>query len=166
MKTIFFLLLITALAGTLAGCSEENPFEVENATFSGSYETTFQFIPLEFGPDGQPTRASVPVQGTGQADYLDQSTVELDQVLDFTIVPPTGRATVTFTAEDGATLLAETEAFFTAPDANGRFTYTGSMTITGGTGRFSEASGTAEISGTVDQSNGTGTFSFDGMITF
>lgn len=161
MKTLIPLLALSLLLAT--GC-DDNPLEAEDTDFSGSYTTTFQFIPTEFGPNGQPIEASVQVEGTGQADFLGTSTVEIEQTVDLTTGQATG--TATYTTADGDQLFTENQAMNSPPDPNGRFTFTGSMTITGGTGRFEGATGRADVAGSVDQSTGTGTFSFDGTITF
>lgn len=160
MTRILTLSLLLLLA---VGCND-SPFEAEDAPFSGSYNATFQFIPTQFSTNGQPIEASAPVKGTGQADFLGQSTVDLEQTVDLM----TGRATGTaaFTADNGDQIFTRNDGLNNPPDKAGRFTFTATMTITGGTGRFEGATGRADVTGSVDQAAGTGTFTFDGTITF
>lgn len=188
---IFFLML--ALVVTL-GCSNKSPFEaqpqnssLENSAslekrgkkevpIKGSFETTFQFIPLvcidpasgtpvDCGTSGAiPVVVSTPFTGVGRLSHLGRSTVSSSQTVDFTTTPPTLTGADEFTAANGDKLYATHSGISGAPDAAGNVTFSGEYTFTGGTGKFKGASGSAEFTGTASLATNQGEFSLWGEI--
>jgi hypothetical protein len=76
---------------------------------------------------------------------------------------PTGVAfvtTITYTAANGDQLFTTESGTATPPDQNGILHFSGTETVTGGTGRFAEASGSFEFTGSVNPATQTGQFEF------
>ncbi|MEJ7675831.1 MAG: hypothetical protein WKF59_24775 [Chitinophagaceae bacterium] len=73
-------------------------------------------------------------------------------------------ATITLTAANGDQIFMNSIGIVSAPDANGVTRVTLTNTITGGTGRFADASGT--LTGTVTNASGISTIHYEGMISY
>jgi hypothetical protein len=88
-----------------------------------------------------------------------------DQLVDFTILPPDPNqvGTFTITAANGDTLDVIMEGTVT-PGSDGVVTFGGDITFSGGTGRFSDATGSGAYSGGAGPS--TGFFSIHGAISY
>jgi hypothetical protein len=173
---IILSLLAVVLAFMMVSCSNDNPFEappqngsLDNAAvtslekggrktvaFKGSFETTFQIIPLVCVKDGAPvdcgTAGAIPVvvstpgEGAGKVSKLGRLTVSFEQTVDFTTTPPSLSGTDEFTAANGDKLFATHTGTSTGPDADGNDRFTsGEFIFTGGTGKFKGASGSATI---------------------
>ncbi|KAA0231952.1 hypothetical protein EDS67_00725 [candidate division KSB1 bacterium] len=188
----FTLFLMLALL-VMVGCSNESPFEaqpqngsLENAaslekkgkkqvSIKGSFETTFQFIPLvcvdgsgtpvDCGTAGAiPVVVSTPFEGVGRLSQLGKSTVSSEQTVDFTKTPPELTGTDVFTMSKRDKLYATHSGISGAPDAQGNVTFSGEYVFTGGTGKFKGASGSAEFTGTASLATNKGEFSLRGKI--
>ena len=145
--------LMLALVAML-GCSEDNPAKpqtVEEAV-KGSYETTFQFIPMVCVDAGRapvdcsvagaiPVVVSTPFNGVGGLSDLNKGTVSSKQTVDFTKTPPTLTGTNEFTAANGDKLIATHSGVSGVPDATGSVTFSGDYVFTGGTGKFDGITG-------------------------
>ncbi len=92
---------------------------------------------------------------SGNATHLGS----FEGIIDNTTVPPNA----VWTAANGATLTNITTSFvidFSAPVAPNVYPYTQTIEFTGGTGRFQNATGSADIAGTIDVT----TFVYNGRI--
>jgi hypothetical protein len=191
----FTLFLILALF-LVVGCSSENPLDAESqdlaidttipvslekkgirkVTIRGSFETTFQFIPVvcidpttgtpvDCGVAGAiPLVVSTPFEGVGRIRPFGKTTVSSTQTVDFTTTPPTLTGAVEFTFRNGDKLYATHTGVSGVPDATGTVTFSGKYVFTGGTGKFDGASGEVKFEGTASIPTGIGEFSLRGKI--
>ena len=70
-----------------------------------------------------------------------------------------------WTAANGDVLYASSQGTATPTGAT-TIAFSGTTTITGGTGRFANASGVLNVDGWADNADGTGGFTYDGWITY
>lgn len=137
-------------------------FAKEQVPIKGEFATEFMF-------SSPPPVASLTLSGSGLASHLGKATCfSGNEVVDFTQQPlPTMTGTLTLTAANGDTLTGEMDAI-AIPAQDGSITFFGTLTFTGGTGRFSLAKGTAEFGGTGTPTSafgGIGWFAFEGTVT-
>ena len=127
----------------------------QEVPFKGRLEGTATITP------GTPPFLSVSIEGTGNATHLGRFTVEIPHVVNTTNRTSTG--TYEFTAANGDTLTAgfTGQATLTAP---GVLSVVESATITGGTGRFADATGSFTVERVFNQVTGLTTGSFEGTI--
>ena len=127
----------------------------QEVPFKGRLEGTATITP------GTPPFLSVPIEGTGNATHLGRFTVEIPHVVNTTNRTSTG--TYEFTAANGDTLTAgfTGQATLTAP---GVLSVVETATITGGTGRFADATGSFTVERLFNQVTGLTTGSFEGTI--
>ncbi len=128
----------------------------QEVPFKGRLEGTATITP------GTPPFLSVSIEGTGNATHLGRFTVEIPHVVNTTNRTSTG--TYEFTAANGDTLTAgfTGQATLTAP---GVLSIVETATITGGTGRFADATGSFTVERLFNQVTGLTTGSFGGAIT-
>ena len=127
----------------------------QEVPFKGRLEGTATITP------GSPF-LSVSIEGTGNATHLGRFTVEIPHVVNPTTRTSTG--TYEFTAANGDTLTAgfTGQATLTAP---GVLSVVETATITGGTGRFADATGSFTVARLFNQVTGLTTGSFEGSIS-
>jgi hypothetical protein len=127
----------------------------QEVPFKGRLEGTATITP------GTPPFLSVSIEGTGNATHLGRFTVEIPHVVNTTNRTSTG--TYEFTAANGDTLTAgfTGQATLTAP---GVLSVVETATITGGTGRFANATGSFTVERLFNQITGLTTGSFEGTI--
>ena len=115
---------------------------------------------VETGTVAFPTRF-VDREGTGTATHLGGFTEDVTMVINIPTLSSTGVAT--FTAANGDTLTATVagQATRTSPTT---LSIVENYTITGGTGRFADATGTFTLDSTLDQTTGASTGTFTGAI--
>ena len=115
---------------------------------------------METGTIVFPTRFLVR-EGTGTATYLGRYTEHITMVINLPTLSSTGAAT--FTAANGDTLTATVagQATRTSPTT---LSIVEVYTITGGTGRFADATGAFTLQSTVDQPTGVSSGTFSGTI--
>jgi len=108
-----------------------------------------------------PPTLSVTRDGTGTATYLGRYTEHVTLVINLPTLSSTGAAT--FTAANGDDLLATVagQATRTSPTT---LSIVEVFTISGGTGRFADATGTFTLKSTLDQTTGVSTGTFSGAI--
>ena len=128
----------------------------QEVPFKGRLEGTATITP------GTPPFLAVSVEGTGNATHLGRFTVEIPHVVNTTNRTSTG--TYEFTAANGDTLTAgfTGQATLTAP---GVLSVVEIATVTGGTGRFADATGSFTVERLFNQVTGVTTGSFQGAIT-
>jgi hypothetical protein len=147
-----FVGLVAAFAVSLASVAvsavaPETPFKgTVNAVETGTIVFPTRFLDRE---------------GTGTATYLGRYTEHVTMVINIPTLSSTGAAT--FTAANGDTLLATVagQATRTSPTT---LSIVEVYAITGGTGRFADATGTFTLKSTVDQTTGVSTGTFSGAI--
>ena len=121
----------------------------------GQFEGTATVTPLD------PPFAQVNVSATGQASHLGRFTLEIPHVVNFATRSATG--TMTLTAANGDTLTAS----FTGQSqiAEPLVTIVETATVTGGTGRFADASGSFTVNRLFDRSTGITQGTLEGTIS-
>ena len=104
---------------------------------------------------------SITREGTGVATYLGKYTEQVTMRIDVRVLHGTGSAT--FTAANGDTLSASVDgqATVTGP---GTLSIVENYTITGGTGRFADATGRFTLNSTLDQVTGVSSGTLRGSI--
>ena len=115
---------------------------------------------VETGTVVPPTRF-LDRQGTGTATYLGRYTEHVTMVINLPTLSSTGVAT--FTAANGDTLLATVagQATRTSPTT---LSIVEVYTVTGGTGRFADATGSFTLKSNLDQTTGASSGVFSGSI--
>jgi hypothetical protein len=100
-------------------------------------------------------------EGTGTATYLGRYTEHV--VMQINVLTMSSTGTATFTAANGDTLSASVvgQATRTGPTV---LSIVEVYTITGGTGRFADATGTFTLESTVEQTTGVSSGTFSGAI--
>ena len=147
-------------AVSLAGPSSVRPGTPASAgaaqslPFKGKLEGT-QTITL------QPPLAFVNGSATGTASLLGRFTVSFPHTVNFALA--TGEGTYTFTAANGDLLIAR---FVGQAQQGPIVSIVEQATITGGTGRFSGATGSFTAHRQFDPVSGTTTGSFEGTVSF
>ena len=134
----------------------------------GTFGTTFSLTPLVCTDPADPATCVVfdaPVKGTGRVSHLGNSTVRIEQTVDFTTNPAVLVGTITITAANGDQLFGTSSATASSPDAAGIATLAGTYVFTGGTGRFAGVHGSASFTGAANTVDFTGFFSFSGTIS-
>jgi hypothetical protein len=108
-----------------------------------------------------PPTASLTRDGTGTATYLGRYTEHIVMTINLPTLSSAG--TATFTAANGDALTAAVlgQATRTGPTT---LSIVEVYTITGGTGRFADATGTFTLHSTVDQTTGVSSGTFSGAI--
>lgn len=105
-------------------------------------------------------------QGNCRLSHIGAGTLRNAGSIDFTTVPAKGTGTFTLVAANGDRLEGTERIDYDVPDENGLFSFTGTRTITGGTGRFAGAHGAVSITGTGSINENTTEQNFDGNIVF
>jgi hypothetical protein len=128
----------------------------QEVPFKGRLEGTATITP------GTPPFLSVSIEGTGNATHLGRFTVEIPHVVNTT--NRTSIGTYEFTAANSDTLTAgfTGQATLMAP---GVLSIVETATITGGTGRFTNATGSFTVERLFNQVTGLTTGSFEGVIS-
>ena len=153
IRHALFVGLVAALAVSLAGIvssavAAETPFKgTVNAVEAGT--TVF------------PIR-SITREGDGTATYLGKYTEHITGQINLETRHLTGAAT--FTAANGDTLTATVDGQATPTATPGVLSVVEVYTITGGTGRFADATGTFTLHSTVTQATGVSSGTFSGAI--
>ena len=155
MKTrhSLFFAVVAATAVSLASIAvsamaAETPFK---GTFNG----------VETGETAFPIR-SITREGAGTATYLGKYTSHLTAQINLLTSHATGAAT--FTAANGDTLTTTVEGQATPTTTPGVLSVVEVYTITGGTGRFADATGSFTLNSTLDQVTGSSSGTFSGAI--
>ena len=107
--------------------------------------------------------------GVGHASHLGKVTLSTTETLDFVTTPGTllvqdGR--MVMVAANGDELRWAYEGTGSAPDEQGVSTLTGIFLVTGGTGRFADATGSGTFTGTGNAVTGVAIVSYRGSIAY
>jgi hypothetical protein len=137
--------LATIAAGALAA---ETPFK-------GKVNAVEMVVP-------SPPTASLTRDGTGTATYIGRYTEHIVMTINLPTLSSTG--TSTFTAANGDTLTATVLGQASPTTTPGVLSIVEHYTITGGTGRFADATGTFTLNSTVNQATGVSSGTFSGAI--
>lgn len=150
------VLAAVAVFGLTGAVAAQHPVPLKG-TWQGSYTTT----PV---PPFPPQFVDVVLTATGNATQLGRFTAVFPHRVNVSTVPSTGVGTYTFTAANGDTLLADVvgHGMVVAP---GLLHVVEMGTISGGTGRFADASGEFVTERLLDQINLTTIGFFEGTIS-
>lgn len=109
---------------------------------------------------------AISANGIGNLTNVGNVSFQLQKILDTTGKVPTFSGTFTITAENGDTLSGTYAGVTSGADSNGFGTFSGQLTVTGGTGRFQGASGYIPFSALAYSNSGMGqaAYSFKGAL--
>jgi hypothetical protein len=127
-----------------------------------SYELTDQVIVNE----KDLVSANYSDGGSCRLSHVGAGTLSNGGSIDFTTIPAKGTGTFTLVAANGDRLEGTERIDYDVPNEDGLFSFTGTRTITGGTGRFAGARGAVSISGTGSVIDNTTEQNFDGQIVY
>ena len=169
--SFLFLLLV------LGACSSEAPFEpamekngpdvidvtgTPTVPFHDETFTTISFVPPFPDPPTQPFSNFI-IRGTGITSHMGRSQMFEESRLNVMTGIQTGSGVAT--GASGRELWYEYEGSGSDPDANGDLSFSGVLTITGGTGIFEGASGEGTYYGTANVVSNTGHRFMDAELT-
>jgi hypothetical protein len=126
--------------------------------FAGSYETTAT-------PVSPPPIIQIRVRGTGNATHLGKSWFESSVTINTTTIPFQLSGTTTFNVANGDQL-STTFTGTSTPNGDGTNTVVFNYEITGGTGRFADASGSFTGHTIAVVGEPTGSVSYEGTINY
>ncbi len=134
--TTLFVLAAFILCAIATVSAQSQQLASAEVPFKGAWATEFQSNVV--GPI-----AYITVTGQGRASHLGKSTASTPNQ-QVNLVTGEGTATYTLTGANGDTVVIEMEALTT--NVPGGVTFAGSYTVTGGTGRFAQATGSGALS--------------------
>ncbi|MEJ7675828.1 MAG: hypothetical protein WKF59_24760 [Chitinophagaceae bacterium] len=106
------------------------------------FKANFTATPVVIQAPAPGTPLIILSTGTGEASHMGKTTFEARITIDvFSPQPNLSPATFTLTAANGDQIFMNSIGIVSPPDANGVTMVTLTNTITGGTGRFADASG-------------------------
>jgi len=175
MKKQLFLFSGILVSAVLVSCQKESSFKQDVSTelrttssnakagkavpFKGEYTTTVQVL-------SGPPQLRQRISGIGHATHLGESSFVANNTVYITPPPPfLAAGTTTFVADNG-------DEFYTSftgtstPGPNGTSTVVVNHTITGGTGRFSDATGTFTGNTIANPALPTGIITYVGTISY
>jgi hypothetical protein len=144
-------------------------FAGKEVPIKGEFATQFQVTGVEFPLPGVPAPViHLIIQGAGIASHLGLSdSASFDEVVDFTTPGDASlTGTLTLTAANGDKLVGQMNA--TARVIDNVVHFEGTLTFTGGTGRFAGATGIATLKGgaePADAPSGPGWFTIEGKVS-
>ncbi len=112
---------------------------------------------------------AVTTSGVGHASHLGKVTVSTSETLDFVTSPGilvVRDGQLVMVAANGDELYWSYEGTGSLPDENGESLLTGTFVITGGTGRFSDATGGGTFHGSGNAVTGLASLSYRGSIAY
>lgn len=179
MKTshVALAMLVAVLS---IGCSQSSPLTgpspVSIAGGSSGLAVRATEVPFKGRLDGDFTFEPEPAPSTfavvkftsvgGQATHLGQFSIDAPHRVNLATLPAEAAGTFRLTAADGDTLTATFSGLGTPAATPGVFSIVETATITGGTGRFTGATGNFVVERSVDLDALFTTGSFDGVITY
>ena len=160
------LLIRTLLAALTAFVLTAPPTATAAPTTPFKSDITAQ---ASFAETSVPGVFNVTTSGVGHASHLGKVTLSTTETLDFVTTPETllvrdGR--LVMIAANGDELHWAYEGTGSPPDEEGISVLTGTFLITGGTGRFADATGSGTFHGTGNAVTGVAIVSYRGSITY
>lgn len=131
----------------------------EQVPFRGSLDAVVTITPIN------PPVVSIRIEGSGIATHLGRYTIEFNAVVNQATRTQIGPAPIVITAANGDTITAEGSGGQGAVVAPGVLSIVDPATITGGTGRFADATGSFVIRRTFFVAAGVTTGSFEGTVS-
>jgi len=158
VSAIFSFVLLTGCSAPTAPASAPPAVSggtaaVANRPFKGSFDGTQTVTP------GTPPFATVQMQGEGTGSHVGRFEIALPHTVNFATATATGICTII--AADGSRIIA---SFSGQAQLGPIVSIVEQATITSGTGRFANASGTFTIHRTFDQASGRTTGEFEGTL--
>jgi len=150
MKQHLSVLFVFASICLLASCKKEKvttpAFENEAASVNAKknkagvpFKATFNNVSQVLAP---PPIVQIQISGEGIGSHIGKATLVANVTVNLTTRPPFSiNGTAVITAANGDQIFFSVTGSRTAADATGAYTGTTTNTITGGTGRFENASG-------------------------
>lgn len=178
MKKLNLVFLISFAVLLIAGCSK---FETEPELLNLSDEVALKsgkIHPVPFksvfelwsDPAIPGPTINLTVNGLGNATHMGRTKLLVSETIITTTIPWTAHANVILTAANGDELHFNYDSFIDpsemAPGGNFNLIVVGQCTITGGTGRFKDASGNLTYNGIFNAATSTGTATFNGDIMY
>lgn len=133
----------------------------KQAPFKGTLDGSFTATPID---PAFPLIVEVQLDAVGQATHLGRFTFDFPHVVDRSVRPSIGIGSCTFTAANGDQVFADIEGEASLIEPGVLFVEE-QGTITGGTGRFRNATGSFVVERLIDQATQTTTGSFTGTIS-
>ena len=147
-------LLAAALLVSLAGPVSAG----DQVPFRGSLSGTASITPLT------PPMVAVTIEATGTATYIGRFTLEAPHVVNQATLTAVG--TYLITAANGDTITADLAGTAVMVEPPYVIAITETATVTGGTGRFTGATGSIEVRRVFNRATGVTTGTLDGWISF
>jgi hypothetical protein len=138
-------LSVLALAATIAAFAPERARANENVPFKGTFSVAYSATPNTAGATycgGSPLDVAVEAHGNG---YSTLGALSFSLLKTLQATGPHMHGCLILTAPNGDTLEAVYDGNETAPNANNFSFGSGTLSITGGTGRFKGSSGSAKF---------------------
>jgi len=129
--------------------------------FKGTLDGSFTATPID--PE-VPLIVEIQLDAVGRVTHLGKFTYDFPHVVDRSVRPSIGIGSCTFTAANGDQVFADIEGEATLIEP-GVLSVEEQGTITGGTGRFRNATGSFVVERLIDQATQTTTGSFEGTIS-
>lgn len=158
--SVILIYLLSFLPGNIdhpqPGSAQAKP---QNVPFKGRHTTVTERL-------GDPPLLQLRITGYGQATHLGQGTFVALSTLNLTTAPPfTLGGTATFNAANGDSFYTSFSGTAT-PMVDGTMAVVMTHEVTGGTGRFTNASGTFTGEATGSLTNPEGFITYDGYISY
>ena len=153
IRRSLFLVVVTSTAVSLASIAASAV--AAQTPFKGTVNADETVVP-------SPPTASLTRDGTGTATYLGRYTEHIVMTIHLPTLSSTGIST--FTAANGDTLTATVLGQAAPTTTPGVLSIVEDYTITGGTGRFADATGTFRLESTVNQATGVSSGTFSGTV--
>lgn len=151
-------LRLLALAALTLTLTHSAALAVDGMPVEGILAVNFTSSPTS------PGIIAISANGIGNLTNVGNLSFQLQKTLDTTGKVPLFSGTFTITAVNGDTLTGTYAAVGAAPDAGGFGTFSGQITVTGGTGRFQSASGIVPFSALANGGLGQAAYSFKGFL--
>lgn len=170
-------MLLYTLALLLAGCAKDNAEPQNDSAATAAVADREPTVPFNATYHTRPKVVAPPpflqmeIPSTGKGLHLGKSTWFSNSLVNFTVFPPVQTGDMLFTAADGSTLTGHYQGTAQPdPDNPQGVLFNGDYVITGGTGRFSGATGSgiyygrATLEAPVPGMVGEGVVTFEGML--
>lgn len=158
----YCLVLLLASIALLAGSCQKSDNHKKTVPLKGEFVTSVMLIV----PASPGVLEQIRVTGKGSGTPFGKATTEYNLKVDVTASPEIVSGIAAITAEDGDQIFATVSGYVSSPDAKGDFQVFNTHTITGGTGKYSGATGTYKETAKGHVESLLGTDTLDGTITY